>query len=293
VRAPLLIALAALAWPRAGNACAACGCGDPTLTALGNEKPLAGRMRAAAEVLLQSQRSGTPLVNQLTIAERRLRLQAAWAPSARIFLLATLPLVDRDVSYVNLARRRVTGIGDLELRARAFLWEDRGFSPRHLIAATAGARLPTAPWGRDPRGSAWPAELQAGTGAVMPLLGLSYATFRFPWSGYVGVEGSAPLWARAELRPGRSLVASGGAQRQVGAVAARLGIDVRADEAALENGRVDPDSGGLVGFLSPALLATPVTHLLLVATLRVPVAARLFGQQRPGVIVEIAAAYDF
>jgi hypothetical protein len=263
------------------------------LTALGNEKPLAGRVRGAAELSLQSQTSGRPLLDELTVSEQRLRLQAAWAPAARIFLLATLPLVGRDVGYVNLARRRLVGIGDLELRGKVFLWEDRSFSPRHLIAASAGIRLPTAPWGRDARGTPWPSELQAGTGALMPLVGLSYSVFRFPWSGYVGVEGSAPLYARAELRPGRGLVASAGVQRQVSVLAGRLGIDLRADQPAQENGRADADSGGLMGYLSPALLVTPVTDLLLVATVRLPVASQLSGRQRPGAIVEIAAAYDF
>jgi hypothetical protein len=290
----LLAVVLLLAWPRLAAACASCGCGDPTLTALGSEKPFQNRLRVGAAALVQGESAGTPRFDEIALREQRLELQAAWAPSARLFLVATLPLVRRDVTYVNRARSRARGAGDLELRAKLFLWEDRAFSPRHLLSLLAGARLPTAGWARDPRGVPWPAELQVGSGALSPIAGLAYAHFHFPWSEYASVEATAPLIHQPELRPAAGLRATVALQRQLGpALALRLSADARAERHAVEHGREDPNTGGTIAFLSPALLVTPVTDLVLFLLVRAPVLDRLDGVQSATPIFSAGIAYDF
>jgi hypothetical protein len=209
-------------------------------------------------------------------------------------LLATLPLVRREIRYVNLARMRAFGPGDLELRGKVFLWEDRAFSPRHLLAAVAGARLPTTRWARDWQGAPFPPELQVSNGAVSPLVGLAYAHFHFPWSAYASVEASAPVWHQPEFLPQSTVRMTASLQRQVtGAMAVRLGIDGRLDGHTVAGGNVDPDTGGAAAFVSPALLVTPVTDVVIFALVRVPTLDFLAGQQSQGPVVSAGVVYDF
>lgn len=283
-----------MALPRASRACASCGCGDPTLTALGSEKPFQNRLRVGAALVVQEEGSGIPGVDEIALDEQRLDLQAAWAPTARVFLLATLPLLRREVGYVNLARSRVLATSDVELRAKLFLWEDRAFSTRHLLALMVGARLPTTSWQRDSSGTARPSELQGGRGAVSPLAGLAYAHFHFPWSEYAAVEASLPVRHQPEFRPPATVLATAALQWQLKIpIALRLSADGRWDSHAHESGRTDPNTGGAVAFVSPTVLVTPVTDLVLFALARLPAIDRLAGQQRAGVIFSTGIAYDF
>jgi hypothetical protein len=292
-RVLLVAVVASLAWPRLCAACASCGCGDPTLTALGSEKPFQNRLRLGTTVLVQGESSGVPRANEIILREQRLELQAAWAPLPRLFLLATLPLVRREVSYVNLARSRAWGTGDFELRAKLFAWEDRAFSPRHLLSVLAGARLPAGGWARDARGIPFPSELQVGSGAWSPIAGLAYAHFHFPWSEYASVEGVVPATHQPDFRPSSSLRATAALQRQLSpAFALRLSADARIEGHTEESGRPDPNSGGAIAFISPALLLTPVTDLVVFVLARLPALDRLSGQQSATPIFSAGLAYD-
>jgi hypothetical protein len=291
--AACVLLLAVLAPARSSQACASCGCGDPTLTALGTEKPFQNRLRLGGQLVVQGETSGTPRLDQITLREQRLDLQAAWAPSARLFLLASLPVVRREVTYVNLARSRARGVGDLELRAKLFLWEDHRFSPRHLLSAVAGARLPTTPWAHDARGVPWPSELQVGSGAWIPLAGLGYAHFHYPWSEYASVEASTPIAHQPAYRPPTAARATAAVQRQLGPrLAASLSLDARADGHVRDGGRRDPNTGGTIAFASPALLVTPATDLVIYVLARFPVVDRLAGAQTASPILTVGLAYD-
>src|SRR5262249_45963002 len=116
------------------HACPVCSCGDPTLTVMGVEKPYAGRLRAALEVRQRTDAIGEPRVDQISLSEQRLDAQLAWAPWSSIFLQLVVPTLHRTVDYVNGARRSTTSLGDLELRAKVFVWQDRKLSSRHLVA---------------------------------------------------------------------------------------------------------------------------------------------------------------
>jgi hypothetical protein len=275
-------------------ACASCGCGDQTLTILGNEKPVAQRVRAGVDLLLQGETSGTPAHDELALSEQRTDLNAAWAPGERLFLLVTLPLLRRNVEYASLERKQVLGVGDLELRARIVAWKDRGFSPRHLASLIAGVNVPVTPATLDAAGAPLPPELQAGTGTFAPVVGLAYAHFHYPWSEYASAQALLPVGSRAGSRPSRSLRLTSALQRHLGdAVAARLAVDARLDGTAEESGAPDPDTGGAVVFLSPELLVSPLTDLVLFGAVRVPIAQRFWGAHTTSRIWMVGVVRDF
>src|SRR4051812_833357 len=84
------------------QACAACGCGDPTLTVMGAEKPFAGRLRGALTLTHRSDDVGTVQLSQIRAVEERLEASVVYAPSDWLLLSATLPVLDRALHYVSL-----------------------------------------------------------------------------------------------------------------------------------------------------------------------------------------------
>lgn len=279
---------------RTARACATCGCGDPTLTAMGTEKPYAQRLRASLDARHRSDDIGEPDVDQIRLRETRLDGQIAWAPTDRVFLMGTVPLLQRSVRYVNGGETSTFAVGDVELRSKMFVHTDRAFSPRHLYAVTAGLKLPTAPRQRsDADGRYLPIEAQPGTGSWDPLLGLSYAFFPRPLSFYASVQGSAPLRGTSDFRASPSVRTTTTLQYQVRPwLAPRLGLDTRLDAKAYEDGRPERDSSGFIAFVSPEVLLAPADDLLVVLSLRVPVVQALAGYHHEGPVVGLGVAYD-
>lgn len=292
---PLLALMSVLAAkPPVARACAVCGCGDPTITALGTEKPYRNRFRASIELRHRSDSVGQPTVDELQLSEQRLDLQLAYAPHERIFLLLAVPGLRREVGYVNLERQQTIGLGDIELRVKGFVWQDRSWSPKHLLAVIAGVKFPTAivQLGRD--GVPLPLELQAGTGSFDPLVGISYAWFFWPAMLYMSANGTYPTPGRFGFRASPSLRLTATIQYNVLSwLSPRLGFDARLDAQGVENGGPARDSGGFVGLMSVELLFTPVHDLLLFAAARVPIAQALAGYHREGTYASFGVAYDF
>jgi hypothetical protein len=289
----LALTLVVLA-PARARACASCACGDPTLTSLGTEKPARNRLRASLEARHRVDLIGVPGVDELRLAEQRLDGQLAWAPHERVFLMAALPVLRRDLTYDDGFHRQTWGVGDLELSAKLFLFQDRAFSPRHLVAVMAGAKLPTAPVDRRLNGQALPPELQAGTGSFDAMVGASYAHFAFPWSAYASAQlllpGAGPEGTRAD----RSLRGTLAAQRHLGEIlAVRLALDLRFDGRGVESGVADPNSGGLIAFAAPEVLVSPVTDLALSVWIKLSMLNRLDGRHEEPFVAGVSAAYDF
>lgn len=290
----LMAAATALLAPRLAAACATCSCGDPTLTTMGDEKPFAGRLRGSVDLRMRSDVIGEADVDQVDLREQRVDLALTWAPTDRAFLSLVVPLAYRDITHVNLARERVLGLGDLELRAKYFLYEDRHFAPRHLVALQLGTQLPTSSVQRDAAGMLLPGEAQLGTGGFDPIVGVSYGYFEAPWSAYASVTAVIPTMSRAGIEPGASLLGTVAGQYQLGTnLAARLGVDTRLDRRTREGGVVDPDSGGFIAFASPEIVYSPRTDLLLSASVRLPVVNRLSGRHDEGPVAQTAVVYDF
>lgn len=295
-RALLFVVAAAAVFlvPRAAAACAACGCGDPTLPAMGTEKPFRHRLRASVDARYRTDAIGEPGVDRVGLAEARVDAQVAWAPSDSLFLLASVPALHRTVDYVSGAETRAAGMGDVELRAKGFVFADRSFSPRHLFALVGGLKLPTAPRERAEDGRELPTEVQPGTGSWDPILGMSYAFFARPWSAYASVQAMAPLRGTSGFRASSSLRTTWVVQRQlIPELALRLGVDARLDGRSYEDGEPERDSSGFVAFASTDLLVSPLTDLVFVLSAKVPVVQALAGFHREGPVWGVGTAYDF
>jgi hypothetical protein len=283
-----------LASPSVARACAVCGCGDPTLTVMGDEKTFAGRARASAELRIGHVRVGTPGIDETGMSEERLELSGAYAPTRSLLLVLAVPLLYRQPSFHDGATSRFFTIGDIELRAKLFVWEARRSEFQHRIALQGGIKAPSGPVERDDRGAPLPSALQPGLGAVTPFAGLFYGLGRGPWSFYASATAYLPYAVRDSAHASDSLRISGTVARQVGRTfAGRIGLDTRLDASGEAGGKPDPNSGGFVAYLSPAIVVSPVVDLLLVFGAHVPFAQALHGQHHEATIATTSVTYDF
>jgi hypothetical protein len=284
----------ALLWPAAAEACATCDSGDPTLTAAGTEQPFAGRRRSALELRYRTDALGRPGIDRANIREMAADVSMAWAPRDDLFLIVDVPLLYRRVEDVNLARSETWSLGELALSAKWFVFRDRAFAPRWLVALIGGVKLPTAPWREDSRGNYLPLEAQPGSGSLDVGLGPSLAGFLGALSAYVSVQWIEPVLKREPLAPGSSLRASAALQYQVrDPLAVRIAVDLRWDRQSEEAGQPDPDSGGLVAFPGADLLLSPLLDVTAVLGCRFPLVSRLNGAHSEGAIYSVALVYDW
>lgn len=210
--------------PTPAAACAACACGDPTLTTFGAEQPFAGRVRMAS--LLRAW-GYTDTATNAELGELRLDLAAAWSPLDWLTLSAQLPLQGR--RGFGPTTGQALGVGDVTLAGRAMVWRDRPFASRWMLEVLAGTVLPTAVG--SSAGLVVPATspLSLGEGALSPLAGISLLTIQGPWSAYASATGAVSFGANA---PGPALRTSLFGQRQLWPfLALRVGAEARFDAA--------------------------------------------------------------
>ncbi|MDY7225454.1 transporter [Hyalangium rubrum] len=287
------LAAALLLVAPAAFACATCACGDPTLTSMGTEQPFAGRLRLAATMRAWGMTTGDATLDAVTLRELRMDVAASYAPLRWLFLSATLPLQARGVRNVSLASERSWGPGDLEVSAKAFVFRDREFSPDHLIAILVGAELPTSPTVHDAEGRPLSLDAQLGTGSWDPFAGLAYTMFRGEWSFIASATGYLPTRGRMGFRGGASLRSTLAAQYQpTPRWALRLAADTRLEAASDLLGVPDPAGKGFIGFLSPDVLYSPTTDVVVQLGVRAPILNLLSGPVRQTPILQAAVAYD-
>jgi hypothetical protein len=218
---------------------------------------------------------------------------ASYAPLRWLFLSATLPLQARGVQDVSLAKERSWGPGDLEISAKAYVFRDREFSPDHLVSLLVGVELPTSPTVKDAQGRPLSLDAQLGTGSWDPLLGLAYTMFRGDWSFIASATGFLSTRGRMGFRAGAALRSTVAAQYQPHPRwALRLAADTRLEGASDTHGVRDPEGSGFIGFLSPDVLYSPATDVVVQLGVRAPVLNLLNEHVRPTPIVQAAVAYD-
>lgn len=279
--------------PAPAQACAACASGDPTLTVMGTGKPSAGRLRFAAEVRMRTDAIGERGVNRLDLREESLSLGASWTMNATTTWAVRAPLVRRSVEDVSGAIDRVVGLADSELRVRHTVYTDRATAAGHLVTVAAGSGLPTGSVLTDDAGVPLPIHAQPGTGAFVPMLGLSWGGFSPPWSSFVGLSAWWPLEGDLSLQAGRSLRASAAGQWQPSSSwAFRMGVDGRWDGVSKEQGATEPDSGGGILFASPEVLWSPSADLLIGLAIRWPVLNALRGRHEEGPVPSLTLTWD-
>lgn len=294
VTALLLPALLILTAPGSADACAVCGAGDPTLTVMGAERPFAGRLRISGELRVGSARVDSPAGSAVEVSEQRFDLGVAYAPLPSLFLSASVPLLRREATSRDRLGATAFGLGDVEIRAKHFIWDARRGELRHQIALQGALKLPTAPVQRDAYGATLPADLQAGAGSITPALGAFYSLALGPWSFYASAAFYMPFAVREGPHSSDSLRAVTTLQRQLGeSVASRVGLSSRIDAAGERDGQPDPSSGGFVGFVSTEIVLSPAADWVLLAGAYFPALQALRGGHREGTILALGATYDF
>jgi hypothetical protein len=287
----LTVALAIAGSARESSACAVCGAGDPTLTLMGSERAFQGRARAAADLRVGSARLRSNGVDY-EVDEARLDLAAAYAPTPTLLLSLSAPLLYRSILGRDGSTKAAV-LGDLELRARAFVWDKKLGPFRHQFAAHAGVKLPTAPDQSDASGASLPPDLQPGSGAISPLVGVFYSVRR----DVVSFATSATLYLPFAVREGPHASDSfrTTAWLQVQArpfLATRLGFNTRTDSTAEDKDGLAPSSGGFVGYVASELVVSPKTDLLLTVGAHFPAVQVLRGTHREGTVASLGVTLD-
>lgn len=286
---PLLLALAWLA-PSSASACAACACGDPTLTAMGTGKNFAGRLRLSTAWRRRAE--SVPMAfGAGRVTEDRLTVAAAWSPIDRVQVAVELPWVVRAVSTPTLARDLTSAPGDAELRARWFVAGARGRTPLQL-GLVAGLRAPTGTALRDDAGALLPLDSQPGNGAWMPSAGVWTGLFAHPWSVYWSATGWLPFAGHDDFTVGPVALSTLFVRRQWDTLATvRAGVDARLSARDAFAGRTVEASGGTTAF---ALVGggLGLGETLLNATLRWPIYDDRRGGDRAAPSFELSVTHD-
>jgi hypothetical protein len=291
----LVLVVGALA-PPVAEACAACGCGDPTLTAVGVEKPYANRVRLSVEERVASLSEGDPATGQ-RMTTLRSALTAMWAPAPRLAVAALVPWVTNWVApRAGGPASTITGLGDAELSARLVLFRERKFAPQHLLWALAGLKMPTGPRVRDGRGYPYSDDDQPGSGSWDPFAGVTYGWFGGLTSVFVSTSYRYTTPGPRGYRFGSTAGASAQVQLQpLWWLAVAAGLDGRyADPDSLPNGHPSPNTGGVLLSLAPGVMISPLRsgNLLFKLAVAVPAVQALYGIQSAGPQVTLAIAWD-
>jgi hypothetical protein len=284
----------ALLWvPGEALACGTCAVGDPTLTIVGLEQPKSQRIRTSATLRYRNDEIGEPRVDALKLTEQRMELAGAYSPTDRWTVSLMMPLVHRLVTAANLAEADIWAPGDLELRARAVVWRDRSFAPRHLISIIGGLEFPTGTVERDAAGVPLPLEFQAGTGSWDPIAGASYTMFSDPWSVYVSSLAIFPTRGTADTQAGISFRQTVLGQFQPWRfLAFQLGAELRLDQPGYVAGIRDPNTGGHITYGTFGLIGLPHDKVLLHLTAAVPMIQRLDGDHVEGLAITAGLVYE-
>jgi hypothetical protein len=286
----LAAAVVAVALGGRAQACSACGCGDPSLTLMGTDRPGAGTWRFSLESRTFEHVSGGTIEER--VLQSRLTLGAAATPVRWLTLTGYLPTGYARLSETGLPAVTTVGVADAEVDARAYLWEDRHFAPTQVLSVVAGVKVPTGLTTRDQNGRVVSLDAQLGTGSWDPLAGATYRLERGRYLLYTSATLRWPTEGRSHLRAGRTVLVTVAPQTHLRDwLAVLLGVDVRASGADTLAGAPLPDTGGWIAYLSPTVLLQLHTDLLLRLSAQIPVLNQLWGNHSDSVVGLLGLTY--
>lgn len=260
---------------------------------MGASQSFTGRVRLGVESQFRWVNSGVPRVSEIQITEQRATLEVAWAPMSQLFLLARMPFVRREVAFSDLSTATLAQIGDMEISGRWNFFQDRRFRPRNIFFLSGGIELPTAPELSGPENRSLGFEAQVGSGSFDPLVGLGHIYSKDRLSIYTNTRWLLPTDGRFGARSGIAFLASSMLQGQLHSQwAVRGGVDLRWESPIVDDGLEDPHSGGTGIFLTPDVIWSPLTDLVLRAAVSIPVLLDLRGEQAEGLTVRIGVVID-
>lgn len=285
--------LAGLTLPGVARACATCACGDPTIFAMGAERPVPGQVRLSVIGGWRGEQTPAPIGDLARRTDEfRFDLTAAGTIGRRLWLSGTLPILSRGLREPNLSSARSMGWGDAELRARVVLYADAGPTPVHHFGLSGGLIAPTALRVRE--AGEWASDdLQPGTGALSPLLGLWHLWQRGLWSGFSSLTGRVSAFGFEQRTPGPVGLASTALQIQpIPELAPRLQLDARLSATNQLAGEPEGIGGGFLFAVSPGLLVSPVRSVAIYAEVRIPVFQQLEAGARETAQPVVGVAFD-
>ena len=275
------------------RACAACGCGDPTLTTVGLEKLFSGRLRISTSAQYRSEHEGNASNPDLQVGEWLINNSTTYAPWRWMVLGITVPLVNREVTFSSGRRQAAFGLGDISTFARVVVWQDSPTLADHIISLQAQMTFPSSPLVSLPDGAAAVSELQTGRGSWVPALGINYSYFGTKMAVFASLNVRIPMGARFGDQAGFTTLGTVLGQIQPWDwLALQLGIDTRYALPSKSHGETLSDTGGFVAFASPGIAVSPVMDLLLSAMVRIPAIHRYYGEQGDGPMLLLSIAYD-
>jgi len=279
--------------PTVSWGCATCLCGDPTLTLMGTEKPFLGRFRISADFLYRGEETGIAGFNRQEVTENRFTLGLSYALNQKLSLGLKIPVIRKELETASLAEESVTGLSDITVTGKWFIYQDDVAETRHMAGLLTGLRMPTSEEAED-NGRAYDIDVQPGTGAWVPQLGAWYGYYEFPWFFYVSSVVHYATEGYQGFTAGTAVVTTGLVQYAFSPViAGQLSLDTRWSDKHEFGDEADPDSGGFLGFVSPGVVVTLAEDLLLNAKVQIPVIDNLNGNQDKSATFQIGLTYDF
>ena len=279
-------------------ACAACLCGDPTLTTMGVEKPFAGRTRFSVDYLSRGETMGQARISEHVIDEQRVTYSISYAPSTQWVLSASVPMIDKRVDRYDLSFEEASGVGDTDLTARWFIGKSTSIATSRLWGLHVGARVPTSSE-QQLNGQAVDFDAQPGSGALIPSLGIWLGEYHLPWFFY----GSAIVQHTSSAgyqgyRGGNALLLTAHSQYALpstvlGKWALQFNLDGRWKNPDEYNGVRDDDSGGTLIMATPGLVWTPLTDWLVNVSVQQPMIENARGRQQEDTTLRAGITYDF
>jgi len=279
--------------PGVARACSVCGCGDPLVLA-GDSMPVANTLRFALEYeyLTATARSDDAPDRTESVTQMTLRPVLVYSPFSRVNVVLQVPLVRKDWALSGTPTEGTetavpTGLGDLDLGVRVFLWDAISIQAqrRQNLALTAGTSFPT---GTDtattPDGERIDQHAQLGTGAWGPYVGALYAFHQDPWNFFLSVTGRFRTTNSFQYRYGDAVLWSAQLRfRVVEPFALQLGVDGRYAGRDRSAGVLQENTGGLVVSAVPGLAWNVGGPVWLLAQVQIPFVTHLFGEQTVGV----------
>lgn len=274
------------------QACSTCKCGDYSITLLGAEKPYAGRLRGALDLLLRSETQGVGPGERET-DEWRTTLGVSYSVTDDLTLGVQLPWVRKRIEDQNLAAQEASGLGDADLVGWWVLHRGGDSALRHLAGLRFGVRLPTADEIEE-NGQKLDIDVQPDAGALAPNLGGWYRYYRFPWMVSISATYFVYGDGHQDFSPGDAANGSVLAQYAFDPNwALQLGVDARHAQRNRFGDTVDPDSGGTLAALYAGAAARLLGELSLSAGVQLPIFDDLNGEQEEDPSFRLSMTYDF
>jgi hypothetical protein len=303
-------------FPAAAYACSVCGCGDPLIVVsesagvqasesarveVNESAARAGAVRVSleAEYLSASAASDdNPLATE-TVVQTTLKPVVVWSPTKSLNLALQVPLTNKAWTMSGDGAPMATnnsGLGDVDLGGRWFLWEKASLSSRNRqeVALSAGSSLPTGADNALVNGVRLDDHAQLGTGSWGPYLGGLYALHRDPWALTLSLTGKTHTTNAYGYHYGSALMWSA---RTTYLVKDWLGFVVGVDGRYATRDTADGDpqlnTGGTLLAAVPGVSVRLWEGTWLLARAQLPFYAKLYGTQTVGPVVSASVQYAF